>query len=618
MLQPISLRVENFKTFPYFEFEFPKEQGLYFVAGRNDAHPELEGNACGKSTLFCDAPVWCLYGKTPRGLKASDVVNWSAKSCKVEFTFRVKDKTYCIRRTQNPNSLQLSIDQKPFQVAVQTEINQQLGLDYDAFCFSVVFAQFTSMFFDLKPSEKAEIMESVLPLEVWDQASGAAKRKVEAIEQEINKKLQQSAEIKGRVSAIMGVIEQTELKIDEWEQSRQDEIDLIKLNLRDLDNKKAEFQLKGRKLVTKEAELQASLTEASAIFSEFKNLQAEIAAEMVKLSSQSTSLSSEAASIQQELTRLSKLGDICTVCKQVIDGLHLKTEQQRHTTRLGDISKALEGLKLQYQHVKAEADIRANDVIETQNVVEGIKSELSVVTRDISVIKHSLLSNKDQISRFNRDLTQWQTKPNPFIDQKAKLESDKKELSKKIIQFQGKIVELQSQVEHTRFWITGFKEVKLMLINDVLAQLELEVNNYLYQFGLHGWKIEFASEATTKTGKTKKSFTVMIHAPTVTSPVPWEAWSGGETQRLRLAGALGMADLILTCFGMSPGMEIFDEPSQFLSQRGVSDLVSSLRDRALTTGRLIFLIDHRNLDTSQFSGQYTVVREPKSVRLLTH
>ena len=55
MLQPISLRVENFKTFPYFEFEFPKEQGLYFVAGRNDAHPELEGNACGKSTLFCDA-----------------------------------------------------------------------------------------------------------------------------------------------------------------------------------------------------------------------------------------------------------------------------------------------------------------------------------------------------------------------------------------------------------------------------------------------------------------------------------------------------------------------------------------------------------------------------------
>ena len=462
------------------------------------------------------------------------------------------------------------------------------------------------------------MMESVLPLEVWDQASGVAKRKVEAIEQEINKKLQQSAEIKGRISAIMGVIEQTELKIDEWEQSRQSEIDLIKLNLRDLDNKKAEFQLKGRKLVTKEAELQASLTEAAAIFSEFKNLQAEIAAEMVKLSSRSTSLSSEAASIQQELTRLSKLGDICTVCKQVIDGKHLKTEQQRHTTRLGEISKALDELKLHYQQVKSEADIRANDVIETQNVVEGIKSELSVVNRDISVIKHSLVSNKDQTSRFNRDLTQWQTKPNPFIDQKAKLELDKKELSKKIIQFQGKIVELQSQLEHTRFWIAGFKEVKLMLINDVLAQLELEVNNYLYQFGLHGWKIEFASEATTKTGKTKKSFTVMIHAPTVTSPVPWEAWSGGETQRLRLAGALGMADLILTCFGMSPGMEIFDEPSQFLSQRGVADLVSSLRDRALTTGRLIFLIDHRNLDTSQFSGQYTVVREPKSVRLLTH
>lgn len=618
MLQPISLRVENFKTFPYFEFQFPTDPGLYFVSGRNEASPELEGNACGKSTLFCDAPVWCLYGKTPRGLKAGDIVNWSAKSCKVEFSFRIKDKIYCIRRTQNPNSLHFSIDQGPFKVAVQTDINHHLGLDYDAFCFSVVFAQFTSMFFDLKPSAKAEIMESVLPLEVWDQASSAAKLKVDKIEQEINKKLQQSAEIKGRVSAIMGVIEQTELKIVEWEQSRQGEIDLIQLNLKDLEVQKAEIQLKGRKLVTKQNELDASLAEAHAIFSEFKGLQSQIAAELVKLSSQSTTLSSEAASIQQELIRLSKLGDICAVCKQVIDDAHLKTEQQRHTTRLGAISTALDDLKLQYQHVKAEADIRSKDVIDTQVVVDGIKNDISVVSRDLSVIKHTLLSNKDQISRFNRDLVNWQTKSNPFVEQKVKLEQDKKELSRKIIQFQGQIVELQGILDHTRFWVTGFKEVKLMLINDVLAQLELEVNNYLYQFGLHNWRIEFASEATTKTGKTKKSFTVMIHAPTITSPVPWEAWSGGETQRLRLAGALGMADLILTCFGMSPGMEVFDEPSQFLSQRGVSDLVSALRDRALTTGRLIFLIDHRNLDASQFSGQYTVVREPRSVKLLTH
>ena len=66
------------------------------------------------------------------------------------------------------------------------------------------------------------------------------------------------------------------------------------------------------------------------------------------------------------------------------------------------------------------------------------------------------------------------------------------------MQIRGEINTKQALLANTQYWVSGFKEVKLMLINDILAQLEIEVNNNLYQLGLVGWKIEFASEFVNK------------------------------------------------------------------------------------------------------------------------
>jgi hypothetical protein len=44
----------------------------------------------------------------------------------------------------------------------------------------------------------------------------------------------------------------------------------------------------------------------------------------------------------------------------------------------------------------------------------------------------------------------------------------------------------------TQYWVKGFREVRLSLISEVLTQLELEVNNKLFQLGLENWKVLFA------------------------------------------------------------------------------------------------------------------------------
>jgi DNA repair exonuclease SbcCD ATPase subunit len=103
-MTPHSLTLIGFKCLAAVTtFQFPTTPGLYFVTGRNEVNPELEANACGKSTLFCDAVSWCLYGKTPRGVKAGDVINWDASSAKGEFAFESKGVNCRVQRGQHPN-----------------------------------------------------------------------------------------------------------------------------------------------------------------------------------------------------------------------------------------------------------------------------------------------------------------------------------------------------------------------------------------------------------------------------------------------------------------------------------------------------------------------------------
>ena len=616
MLKPLSLTLHQFKTIPHLEFAFPTEPGLYFVTGKNSVNSRLEGNACGKSTLFCDGVSWCLYGKTPRGLRANDVVSWSSSSCFVEFQFLIGMNHYHIKRQQNPNSLTCSINKERFAVVTQEDLNRIIGVDYEAFCFSVIFAQFGKMFFDLGPTDKTNLMESVLPLQVWEDAIQLTKKRVADLEKSVTQLVNKQMEIGGRLSVIDDLITQSDVKLAEWDTDKQNEIERIQSTMAQFDEQLKAQKEKGRTLRQKELAVTESLTEATAIIDEMVAAHNDLMLSMNSLNSRSSRLSEEAAGIQQEIRRLSKLGDVCVTCKQKIEGQHIHSETERHNQRLLDIEQSLTQVKAEAIALQKSIKSSASEVSEAKKVAEDIQRDLNAVGGELSGIKHTILGITHNKNNAINSLESIQKRKNPFLSQKEQLQKEQDELKQKEGKLNRHLAEKQQSILNTQYWVTGFKDIKLMVIHEVLAQLEIEVNNNLYQLGLPEWRIEFASEVVNKSGKTKNSFTVLIHSPETDKPVAWESWSGGETQRLRIAGALGVADLITSCFGALQGFEVFDEPSQFLSASGISDVVESLRDRALNTGKVIFLIDHRNLDATKFSGLYTVVRHSNNVQIL--
>ena len=95
---------------------------------------------------------------------------------------------------------------------------------------------------------------------------------------------------------------------------------------------------------------------------------------------------------------------------------------------------------------------------------------------------------------------------------------------------------------------------------------------------------------------------------------PWEAWSGGEGQRLRLAGTLALSNLILRQFDRTCNIQVWDEHLYWLSGSGEDAMLELLQEMAKREGKTFFIVDQHNLDFP-FDGVIKVIKDEEGSHL---
>jgi DNA repair exonuclease SbcCD ATPase subunit len=221
-----SIRVENFKSFKgKHDFVFPDEEGFYSIAGKNEVQPRLGPNGAGK-TSFIDALFWCLYGKTPAGLKASDVCSWGVKGrCRVSSRIVVADNGLVVTRTQSPNSLTVSINDGSPTPIEQDKLNELLRLTDEEFPFAVMIPQSgEDMFFDLKPNRKLALFSKVLKLDFWLDKSVVAQRDAEKILARIREKNTKLSHNNGQIESLEDTLDILREKSEQFEEDRKSKL----------------------------------------------------------------------------------------------------------------------------------------------------------------------------------------------------------------------------------------------------------------------------------------------------------------------------------------------------------------------------------------------------------
>jgi DNA repair exonuclease SbcCD ATPase subunit len=416
-----------------------------------------------------------------------------------------------------------------------------------------------------------ELYSQILELEVWEQASENATKAVRAIGAELTDAEHDIATLEGREQELKRFAEHATERCDEWEAKQKTRTDLGKKNV----------QLLEKAL----ALIPASYTDRDLMRARKEEKDARGA---MSLSER------EVLRVQTEIATLTRSVDLakrgtCPTCGQRMpkDGAH------SHVKDIEARTKLLAGLEKKHE-----------------KTVNAFNS----ATRNVRSLEGTLearAAKEKEIEEAKKGLRTMEQENNPYQEQRIGVGKELVRVRLAMHEGHKAVRKIKTLEQRYAFWVKGFRDLRLWLVQESLTQLELEVNSVLQDLGLDGWQMQFDVEKENKSGGIKRGFTVLVLSPQNETAVPWEVWSGGEAQRLRIAAMMGVSNLILAQRGTPYSVEFYDEPSTWLTEEGVDALLRLLEQRAQSTGRAIFIADHRAL---QFGGFSETVRVAKGAK----
>jgi len=588
---------------------------MVFLTGTNLDNKELGANAVGKSTIW-DALCWVLYGKTASGLKAGEVRSWGLgkkEECSVRLTIKLDGVRHTITRTQAPNSLQLSLgkDLKPEDID-QERVDRLIGLSYAEFLQAVLISQFGEWFLDMAPTTKTAILSSLLGVEFWDGAAEEAGSIARTIQEQLQEGRQELAYLRGQFQQID--LEALGKQAEQWEASRKVQVKAISDKLESLDKLAKE----------KVAKDTLDLGVKEGLLRDLEQDEAEWHDKFIAISNKWSSVSDKRKTFEVEVSAVRKRYEEmkktkagkCRLCGTELSPAHIKKELKLLKKSLAKIELKRNLLLRKEKRVFS----RMREIEKTWTKVDTEVGQMRINMEKFQAQAIIADSRKEQIESerkiYRDNLVDLLAQKNPHTENLLKAQATQRKLREEAKLVKSTLRELKGEFGLASYWVKEFKAVKLFILDNVLAALEVEINEALERLGLRGWAIRLSTDKVSKTGdRVQKKLHVVVHSPDRKGARPWTAWSGGERQRLRLAAQLGLANLVLNRRGVQTNLQVFDEPTAWLSQEGVRSLLDVLQGWAMDSGRALWLLDHRTLHYSDFAVRHSIIMHKGTSRL---
>ena len=648
-------------------FTFPQENGLYFLGGENQVEPQLEANGAGKSSLW-EALHWCLFGTTGAGVKVSALTTWGVDALtSVATSIDVDGTVVIVKRTGPPSKL--FIDDKPCE---KNTLETLIGLNELKFQTSVLFSQGQRLFSDLTIPERGALLEDVLNVSWWARCSDATGTVIADIERELNSIGQQVSQYTGRLEGLP-TSEESQLKINMWEAARKERLSNLSIQANEWEAKHTSDLLAGALAVSAEQKKRADDIAAcraqDVVYRENLEQQCDKVLQALEFQQQSSVTVDVDGARETKIKCTRDVRDLTEAVRKFESRIHtLKNEivsfanrncplcEQRLPNEKADARLAAAKLELAEIEERLTAaqktlalaatnESAAIAILETALQADGANKEHEKHVAGLQQEAKALLDKLDAKSShlemaeflekqpyFSVSLLesmQLQTNPhtaliaaaqaeiNPWEAEATRVSLTRFTLETELNAKQKERESLRTKFDVYSYWKNGFKRLRLFLVHRVLAALEVECNAAANTLGLVGWKIGLVSATETKSETIKLGVQIQVASPQSQEFVPWESWSGGEAQRLKLAIALGVARLIQRAAGIHWQLEVFDEPTQHLSALGVEKLMESLDYRADATQKRIFVVDHAALTYANFKTIYRAVKTVESGTLFS-
>ena len=554
------------------------------VAGDNRVEPRMGGNGAGKSTLW-DALTFCLTGASVRGARGSDLITHGEKRCSVSAEFEIDGIPVTLSREGPPFHPRIDGEQ-----AEQADVDRMFGLSRLRFLNSVVFGQAVPLFIDLPVPQRGELLDEVLDLQLWMCAAVHAGNRWATTQRELDKLLVEVARTEGALGALEDAAE-LRARVEEWDAAHVER----KRALSDLvDTTGIELKALQKSLATIEC---ARRPDAPGL------LKAHQEAQEVE-----SNLRSELAVVDREIERLDTdlrfflENSECPTCGQGIAPELVENHGAKHRAELGEVRGRRVALDLEHGRAKAVTDA-------ARVTWQKASADVQALARDLAVSRNQVQGKMSEVANLRRQHDQLAGEANPHAERLGKLRENRIALRTKLREQKRDERSTNTKLAQLDFWRQAFRRVRLFCMDRALKELDLETMNAAQSLGLVGWRILHATETETRSGTARMGVQVQVSSPNMSGP--FVAWSGGEGQRVRLSSALGLAGMIQRWAGVRWNLEVFDEPTAWLSESGIEDLLDLLKNRADQLGKTVYIADHRGLQHAGFDRVMTIVKDER-------
>jgi len=454
------------------EQEVPlKDQGLVLVTGKNGA---------GKSSLFIEGPYYALYGKSfkYKGDKPGDnVVNdyiAEGEDSYVKLWLEVDGTEYVIVRSRRSKEYEPGVsvfsDGKDLSRGTGDEtqefINSLIGMGPAAFTHSVVFSTKILKFPTLKDSEKKEIFDEILQLEVLNVALEETKAALKKLKEKKKTLTDRLKFCKETIDRLEKGITESEAESALWESGRKGRIEALGDSIEEMGVSIAKLKGKKDDIQNKLSSAKASLEKKKSKYEKMRDL---IDAEANEITKDSTRLESEHNSLvnaifanKTERTKIENLikNKKCPTCKGAVSRELLSSEINECERKLSGLTRELEA------NVSSGSDISdrreavneaKKQLSEFNNEVKGLGTLVNTLGDEFDIATET---HNDAVLERSRNVAKLEAEKDALNPYSLKLDGLKKSLRDERIRLK------ESEEEHSAV-ITEIEEEEIC--EDVLG-----------------------------------------------------------------------------------------------------------------------------------------------------
>lgn len=610
MWNPVKIEFKDLFSHVDSSYEF-KNNRCVVIFGDNRTDRSLENNGAGKTTLF-EAICIALTNESLRNIKKDNFINREAESCFISFELHnpVLRKELIIQRTffRGGKSVNVKIFENGIQntqVTSVAEANKRvlelIGVSReDLLRYYIISQDNHYTFFTASDTEKKEIMNRITSADMINPAIEELNNRKTIKQDELRLLSLETDKLSGKRETL------AEQRLELLEAGNNDE-EIAELEERISETEDLLKKNKEEALVIDEeiAIVEKALSEIT--IPDVSNLKAE----RKKKRSESDSFESEL----RELNRVKKnlkneLSDSieCPSCGHEFIQSDLGLSVEDAERLLSDTDKEISKVTKKIEHAEAKIKTLSINIEKAESIQErydDFDDKLNRLKRKRSNKKNEEQDLQKKIKRYEEQIVALkdEKKDNSAI---KKIEAKIKECDDEISRYNEAMKPIEEELDLIKFWLFNMGKSGFMtyLANKAIKILEGSTNYFLEKMKID-YRVLINPFSILKSGEVREKIDCFVSDNGIDAK-NFLAYSGGERQRITLAGILAIQKLInFSLDGKGINMLLLDESLGNIDSRGTMEIVKILERLGIT----VMLITQNVEDVSIFRNCLRVVKD---------